>query len=167
MNKAIANAALCIGLLMIARALDASLFTGLLVIPFMLYALLANRTSKHSIAGSCILITGGSSGLGRAIAHEAALRGAKQIILVARTESKLIATTKIEALSSKVEATYICADLQDPESIRQMSAAVIEQYGTPDIIVNNAGAGPGYTSRRPHRKRPSPIWPVHTSRPFP
>ena len=98
MNKAIANAALFLGLLAGVRMLEAPIFVALLVVPFMLYALLANRTYKHKIANSCVLVTGGSSGLGRALAHEAALRGAKQIILVARTESKLAATAKeIEA----------------------------------------------------------------------
>lgn len=142
MTLAIWNGLLFVLILMISRALDFPAFMTLFVLPFMLYAAFANRTKSHKIAGSTILITGASSGLGRAMAHDAALRGAKQVLLVARTESKLIEVElEIRALTTTTEPVVLPCDLTDPAAVKSLKEMVEAQYGTPDILVNNAGAG--------------------------
>jgi uncharacterized protein len=142
MLQALSHSLLFILMLALANALDAPTFVIVFVVPFMLYGILANRTKPHAIAGSTVLITGASSGLGRAIAHEAALRGAERILLVARTESTLGEVAKeIEALSSKAEPVVLPCDVTDTDAVQKLQEKVEETYGTPNIVVNNAGAG--------------------------
>ena len=142
MALAISNGLLFILALVLARALEFPVFVTVFVLPFMVYALCANRTKPHKIARATVLITGASSGLGRAMAHEAALRGAKRVLLVARTESKLQEVHKeVLALTSNPEPVVIPCDVSDPNAVQALQKTVESEYGTPDILVNNAGAG--------------------------
>ena len=84
-----------------------------------------------------VIITGASSGIGKACASEFFKRGAR-LVLVARTESKLIELTKsIRNLGG--EAIYIVADVANELDCRNMINNVIDIYGTIDILINNAG----------------------------
>jgi short-subunit dehydrogenase len=142
MPLAVSNGLLFIAALLLARALEFPLFVTLFVIPLMVYGLWGNRTKQHKLAGATVLVTGASSGLGRAIAHEAALRGAKRVLLVARTESKLQEVHKeIRALTSGTEPVVLTCDVTDPGAVQALREKVEAKYGTPDILVNNAGAG--------------------------
>jgi short-subunit dehydrogenase len=91
------------------------------------------------ISGKSALITGASSGMGAAIAKALAKAGAK-VLLVARGEKELKnVATEIEAAGG----TALCypTDLTDVAAVQAMAQAVVRDVGTPDIIVNNAGAG--------------------------
>ncbi|NUT41023.1 MAG: SDR family NAD(P)-dependent oxidoreductase [Thermoactinospora sp.] len=83
-----------------------------------------------------VLITGASSGIGEATAREFARAGAK-VALVARREERL----KALALEIGELAWVYPADLGDPDAVVAMAARVKSELGTPDVIVNNAGAG--------------------------
>jgi short-subunit dehydrogenase len=84
-----------------------------------------------------MLVTGASSGIGRAIAELAARRGAR-VVLVARTESALDETA---ASLSRDDATAVVvrADVTRDDDRRRMLAAAVERFGGLDILVNNAG----------------------------
>jgi short-subunit dehydrogenase len=96
-------------------------------------------------SASTALVTGGSSGIGRAIADELVARGVQKLIIVAQDETKLSEAAKeIEASKSGVEVRTIKANLSShdgPKNVRKQ----IEEYGwTVDILVNNAGFGRKY-----------------------
>ncbi|RZL02585.1 MAG: SDR family NAD(P)-dependent oxidoreductase, partial [Pedobacter sp.] len=83
-----------------------------------------------------VVITGGSAGLGRAIAHEFAKHGAS-IALLARDEERLNDTIKeIEELGGK--AIAIPTDVANAEQVERAAQITEEQLGPIDIWVNNA-----------------------------
>ncbi len=85
------------------------------------------------------LITGASQGMGRAIAEAFAGEPDARIALVARNESKLKNVAKTcEARGAEV-AVYPC-DVTDEAAVIAMAAGIKEQWGAPDVLINNAGA---------------------------
>ena len=87
--------------------------------------------------GKTILITGASSGIGRACARAFAREGAR-LILTARSEPGLWATAREAA---PAESTVIPADLTDGASLERLAAEVRQRFATLDVLVNNAGVG--------------------------
>ena len=86
-----------------------------------------------------ILITGGSSGIGKAVAHQLFDRGAR-IILQARGLEKLKrAALEIDPSGQKV--SYYSTDLTDPIAVERSADQIIDQEGLPDVIINSAGSG--------------------------
>ena len=85
------------------------------------------------------VITGASSGIGRATAREFARRGCK-IVLIARGRDGLDAAAReIEELGS--EALAIPTDVADAEAVQRAADLAAERFGRIDIWVNNAFAG--------------------------
>lgn len=94
---------------------------------------------RFSLKGRIALVTGGSQGLGRAIALAYASAGA-QIAITARNKDKL------NAVKSEIEQTgqrclAIPADLTVDREIRRVHDTVVSEFGDIDILVNNAGSG--------------------------
>ena len=89
------------------------------------------------LTGNMIFITGGGSGIGRAIAHLFAKEGASAF-LTARTEKELGAVAK-EIAENGGRAEYAMADLTQEAACTRVVAAVREKFGRVDILVNNAG----------------------------
>jgi NAD(P)-dependent dehydrogenase (short-subunit alcohol dehydrogenase family) len=88
------------------------------------------------LEGKIALITGGSKGIGKAIAKVYAREGAK-IFICARDESEL-EKTAAEIRSSKGEVSYAAVDLGNPGDIERLVQRVQETYGTVHVLVNNA-----------------------------
>lgn len=82
------------------------------------------------------LVTGGGGGIGSAICRELAAAGAKVIINYKSNSAK--AQTALESLEGSGHAV-IQGTVKDKASLDQMAAQVAEQYGTLDLLVNNAG----------------------------
>jgi len=85
------------------------------------------------------IITGGGSGIGKAIARAFAREGAK-VALAARTVENLTKTVE-ELKSMGGEAFAIPTDITQEEHVVGMVAKVIDVYGKIDILVNNSGIG--------------------------
>lgn len=86
-----------------------------------------------------ILITGGSSGIGRAVALRAAKDGAK-VLVAARTEEKLQKVVEeIEAAGGK--GYYRVTDVTNPEEVKALFKYAVETLGCLDVVFNNAGLG--------------------------
>jgi len=99
--------------------------------------LFIDRSLSGRVKGKVVLITGSSSGIGRATALKLAAAGAK-VMLVARGEEKLLETKKeIEAAGGKAWI-YSC-DLSDMASADALVAKVLKDHGVCDYLVNNAG----------------------------
>src|SRR5450755_4054915 len=83
------------------------------------------------------LITGASSGIGRATAEAFAARGAK-VVLAARREHEL-ATLTSEIESRVGRASFVVTDVAIAKDVERMVAHAIETFGRLDYAVNNAG----------------------------
>jgi len=83
------------------------------------------------------IVTGGSRGVGRAIA-EALLREGAKVMITAR-DPKRLAATAAEMKRDGGEVRWHAADLEDDEAVRKMIEATIREFGHFDILVNNAG----------------------------
>jgi NAD(P)-dependent dehydrogenase (short-subunit alcohol dehydrogenase family) len=85
------------------------------------------------------LITGGNSGIGRAIAQLAAAEGAK-VVIAARGHSGDQATAQLIRQAGG-QAIFVAADLRDEAQVQQVIEKTIATFGGLDVVVNNAGAG--------------------------
>jgi 3-dehydrosphinganine reductase len=93
------------------------------------------------------IVTGGSSGIGLALAKLLATQGAN-VSIIARTQEKLDAAVReIEVVreSTKQRVLALSADVADRASIEGAIATAIDRMGAPDLLVTSAGiAHPGY-----------------------
>jgi dehydrogenase/reductase SDR family member 7B len=91
-----------------------------------------------SLAGKLALVTGASSGIGRATSAAFVARGAR-VVAVARRQPAL------ESLSAELggltHLVPLAADVTDPAAMEALVARVIAAAGLPDVIVANAGVG--------------------------
>jgi short-subunit dehydrogenase len=86
-----------------------------------------------------IVITGATSGFGRAMAEKFGQAGAK-LVLVARNEAKLEETSAV-VRELGGEAVVVCADVTVPGTFERVLAAALENYARLDVLINNAGGG--------------------------
>lgn len=95
------------------------------------------RSLEDAVSGRIIMITGASSGIGKATAISIGRAGGT-VLLVARREDQLTEVKhQIEALGG--EAYVHRCDLSDLDDIDRMATEVLEQHKAVDILVNNAG----------------------------
>ena len=90
-----------------------------------------------SLEGRVAVVTGGSSGIGEAMASALALAGA-QVVIVARDPTRLSATCK-SLRDAGCAAAWVSADLSDRAEVRRGASAAAAAFGEPDILVNCAG----------------------------
>lgn len=88
--------------------------------------------------GKVAIVTGGSRGIGRAIARRLAADGRK-VVIAARDRSTLDAAAR-EITNAGGEATAIALDLRSPDAPAALVRATLDAYGAIDVVVNNAGA---------------------------
>jgi citronellol/citronellal dehydrogenase len=87
--------------------------------------------------GQVALVSGGGRGIGKAIAYQLARLGAK-VALCGRDEARLTATAeKLRALGADVMAHPM--SIRDPDAVSRLYDAVWQNFGTLDLVVNNAG----------------------------
>jgi len=86
------------------------------------------------------LITGSSSGIGAAFARKLAMRG-RNVLLVARSEDKLITLCNELGRISGVRAQYFALDLTEPDSRAKLFEETKRRGLEIDMLVNNAGFG--------------------------
>ncbi len=96
-----------------------------------------DRSLAGRVKGKVVIVTGGTSGIGKATVLKLAQAGAKTIV-VARKQEELDATkAEIEALGG--EAYTYSADLAELSSCDDLIAQVMKDHGHVDILINNAG----------------------------
>ena len=92
-----------------------------------------------SLEGKVALVTGGSRGIGKAIAATMAASGAKVMISSRKLDALEAAAAEMDG-----EVAVYAANAGEPESARACVAATIERFGRLDILVNNAATNPYY-----------------------
>ncbi len=86
-----------------------------------------------------VVITGGNSGIGQALAYAFARKGSIVVIL-ARNKQRLQATLQYLQVYNKQSAAYVC-DVTQQKKVEHTFKAILKKYGSIDILVNNAGFG--------------------------
>ncbi|APZ94285.1 SDR family NAD(P)-dependent oxidoreductase [Fuerstiella marisgermanici] len=93
---------------------------------------------QFDLTGQVAIITGGSKGLGAAMAAGLASANAS-VVLVSRHQSEADATAQEIAEAFDVKAVGLQADVTSASDVNNMAAAVHEEFGRIDILINSAG----------------------------
>lgn len=107
------------------------------------------------LKGKYALVTGGSRGIGRAIALALADEGCN-VAICARNKER-VQKTAGEVKTRGVDSTGISADVLIPAQIDQVMKTVIDSWGTIHILVNSVGGGGGRVSNLIH-ETPENVW---------
>ena len=91
------------------------------------------------LSGRVALVTGGSKGLGKAMATGFAQAGA-DVVISSRHEDELQATAKEIRSGTTTRVEYVVADMTRRDEANRLAAAAIEKMSRVDILVNNAGS---------------------------
>lgn len=93
----------------------------------------------NRIDGKIAIVTGGSQGLGAAIARQFAQAGAAGILIVGRDQAKGEATAQRLSEETGVRVEMCAADLADLSEVQKIVPRCVECFGRVDILVNAAG----------------------------
>ncbi|XP_031111083.1 3-dehydrosphinganine reductase TSC10A-like [Ipomoea triloba] len=112
----------------------------LTVVPFsllllFLFLIVRPRPVRIPIKNRHVFITGGSSGIGLALAHQAASEGARQVSILARNTSKLEDAKREIRLATGREVVAFSADVRDYEAVKK----AVEEAGPIDVLICNHG----------------------------
>lgn len=86
------------------------------------------------------VITGGASGIGRALGRRFAAEGAR--VVLADVEAGALARTASELAADGADVTGAVCDVTDPASVESLAEHVYATHGAVHVLVNNAGVGP-------------------------
>jgi uncharacterized protein len=99
----------------------------------------SNVREAIKIDGALAVVTGASSGIGEATARALAARGSHVVLLARNLDRLNVIASDIHRRGEKANAFAI--DMSDAAAISRAVQRLIEAYGSPHILVNNAGAG--------------------------
>jgi NAD(P)-dependent dehydrogenase (short-subunit alcohol dehydrogenase family) len=111
-----------------------------------------------------VLITGGSSGIGAAAARRFASQGAAVAIVARRPEPINDIVKEIQAMGT--EALGIPADLQEPESPKQVMDIIAREWGKLDVLVNDAAFVNHFPIEQASREIFETHWAVNVRAPY-
>ena len=101
--------------------------------------------NNTSMAGKCVLITGGSAGIGKATALGLAALGARVAITGRDRARAEVAAVEIRTATGNPDVDAFGADLSSQAEVRRLAAEVLDTYSRLDVLVNNVG---GYWASR-------------------
>ena len=117
------------------------------------------------MAGSVALITGGSRGIGFAVA-EAMAKAKFAVAITARDQAALDSAADALAKAGAHATCAVAADLRDPAAAFAILATVTETIGHPDVLVNNAGSAPTARFERTGDAQLDEVLDLHVRAPF-
>ncbi|HXL94663.1 MAG TPA: SDR family oxidoreductase [Streptosporangiaceae bacterium] len=96
---------------------------------------MSRSSSGFDFSDRVVVVTGGSRGIGRAIAESFLAAGA-EVLVCARTEPE-----SVPAADGR-KASFVPADLREPDQAAAVIESAVSAYGHLDVLVNNAGGSP-------------------------
>ena len=90
------------------------------------------------LEGKCAIVTGGATGIGRAVCLSLAREGASVVVNYSRSEKEAEQTARDAAAAGGQGVTFK-ADVADEEKVKEMVAFAHDSFGRVDVLVNNAG----------------------------
>jgi 3-oxoacyl-[acyl-carrier protein] reductase len=96
-----------------------------------------------NLGGRAAVVTGGSRGIGKAVAHRLAEAGARVIISYHSDEAAATEAAREISLRHEVEAAAVRSDVRDVSGAERLVSETIEKFGRLDILVCNAGIWEG------------------------
>ena len=102
-----------------------------------------HEENRESIAGKVAVVTGGTRGIGKAIAARLVAEGASVAICGTRPKSveDAVAAFSAKGVGGADRVFGLVADVSKPDDVRRFIAAVLGRFGSIHILVNNAGVG--------------------------
>ncbi|MER5481324.1 SDR family NAD(P)-dependent oxidoreductase [Streptomyces sp. NPDC002734] len=94
-------------------------------------------SNETGLAGKSVVVTGAGSGIGRAAALRFAAAGAKVLVADLNEETARETVELVEAAGA--EAVAVTGDLGDQSVVDRVVATAVEEFGSLDVLVNNAG----------------------------
>ena len=91
------------------------------------------------LGGKVAMVTGGGTGIGRAVSMRLARSGAKAVLVNYSRSAKDSEATARDLQALGVEAIAHQADVADENAVKRMVEACVERFGSLDLLVNNAG----------------------------
>ncbi|MES3038589.1 MAG: SDR family oxidoreductase [Bdellovibrionota bacterium] len=101
--------------------------------------LLATESKSVNFYGQSVVITGGSRGLGLALAKRLVFEGAK-VALLARDEKELQRAVQMLKEFNSIDVLTIACDVTNDTELHNALTAVVTTFGSIDLLINNAGA---------------------------
>ncbi len=105
---------------------------------------------RLALTGKVAVVTGGGTGLGRAMSLALARAGADLVLAGRRVKPLQDTAAEIQKIGRR--SLTVPTDIIKPEQVNRLMQAVIEQFGQIDILINNAGVVRGH--------EPKPVWDV-------
>src|SRR3954467_11838254 len=104
----------------------------------------------NELQGKVAVVTGGASGIGRAVVDRCVAEGMK--VVVADIEEGALAKVEDELRSGGADVLAVRADVSRPEDVEQLARRTVDQYGGVHLVHNNAGVatGGGAGAHTPH-----------------
>lgn len=93
--------------------------------------------SLFGMAGVAAVVTGGTEGIGRGVAEMLGRAGAR--VAVTSRREQAVAEVAKSLVDSGIDAIGVAADVRDESSVADLVAAVCDQFGGIDVLVNSAG----------------------------
>jgi len=97
------------------------------------------KNSLFDLSGRVALVTGGSKGLGKAMARGFAEAGA-DVIISSRHEGELKSALEEIRRGTEVRGAYFVADMTNRDDVKRLAEQSLEKMGRVDVLVNNAGS---------------------------
>jgi len=114
-----------------------AIWTALGMGAFALARMVYREMTRYDLHGKVVLITGGSRGLGLAMARQFAEKGAK-LVICARNKRQL-ENARLELEAKGAEVLALCVDVTSQPEVQNMVQQTIGRFGQLDVLVNNAG----------------------------
>jgi 3-oxoacyl-[acyl-carrier protein] reductase len=112
------------------------------------------------LKGKVAVVSGGSVGIGLAVAHALAEEGVN-LVLCARDEGRVVAKAREVEKEHGVRAVGIAADVANAKAIENVLTAVESAFGGADILINNAGTGSNETIADAPDEKWQYYWDLH------